>query len=68
MKKLLIILALAAAAFASGYICGQALTKVKVANKKAEVIKNAAHKKALIHSEPNASRDELLELMRNGEL
>ena len=68
MKKLLLFLLLSAAAFGSGYICGQAQTKVKIVEKKVEVIKNAAHKKALIHSEPNASRDELLELMRNGEL
>ena len=68
MKKILLLALLTAASFAGGYVCGQAQTKVEIAEKKAEVIKNVAQKKAVIQAEPNASRDELLKLMRNGEL
>lgn len=54
--------------FGLGYFIGQAQTKVKIAQKQTEVVKNVAKKRAVIQSEPNASRAELLKLMRNGEL
>ena len=68
MKKILIIFGALVASFISGYVIGSAKTKVKIVEKKAEIIKNVAQKKAIIQAEPNASRDELLELMRSGEL
>ena len=54
--------------FGLGYIIGQARTKVTIAQKQTEVIKNVAKKRAVIQAEPNASRTELLELMRAGKL
>ncbi len=54
--------------FGLGYVIGQAQIKMKTAQKQTEVIKNVAKKRAVIQAEPNASRAELLELMRSGEL
>lgn len=56
------------AAFVCGFFCGWARTKVTVAQKQTEVVKNVAKKRAVIQAEPNASRIELLKLMRAGEL
>lgn len=56
------------AAFAVGYVLGWSQTKAKIAQKQTEVVKNVAKKRAVIQAEPNASRTELLELMRVGEL
>lgn len=68
MKKILMLIVLLWVSFGLGYFIGQAQMKVKTAEKKAEVIKNALQKRAVIQAEPNASRLELLKLMRNGEL
>ena len=54
--------------FYCGYYYGQSKMKVKIIEKKVEIIKNVAHKKAKIQASPNASRSELLELMRNNRL
>ena len=68
MSKIMMVVALIVGAFVFGYFTGSAQTKVKISEKKAEVINNVAKKRAVIQAEPNASRTELLELMRAGEL
>jgi uncharacterized membrane protein YciS (DUF1049 family) len=68
MNKILIFLFMIFAAFICGYFYGQAQLKIKMSDKKAEVIKHDAQKRAHIQAEPNASRDDLLKLMRKGEL
>ena len=68
MRQILIAVVLLWISFALGYFIGQAQTKLKIAENKAEVIKNATQKRAVIQAEPNATRDELLELMRAGAL
>lgn len=68
MKRVAAVLLLLAAAFFSGYFIGQANEKVKFIEIKVKEINNVAQKRAVIQAEPNASRTELLELMRAGEL
>ena len=68
MNKILFLMLSAIAIFVCGYFCGSAHSKVKIVEKKVEVIKYEAQKRAAIQAEPNASRDDLLKLMRNGEL
>jgi uncharacterized membrane protein len=68
MSKIMMVFVLIISAFVLGYFTGSAQTKVKISEKKAEVINNVAKKRAVIQAEPNASRAELLELMRSGEL
>lgn len=51
-----------------GYLYGKSQAKTQIIEKQAEVIKYVAQKRAKIQAQPNASRTELLELMRKGEL
>lgn len=55
-------------AYYSGYSAGASNTKIEYVTKEKEVVKYVAKEKAIIHSKPNATRDELLERMRSGEL
>ena len=68
MNKILLVVIFILSAFAGGYFLGSTQTKVKIITKQAEVINNVSQKRAVIQAEPNAARDELLELMRSGEL
>ena len=55
-------------AYYSGYSIGASNTRVEYVTQEKEVIKYVAKEKAIIHSKPNATRDELLERMRNNQL
>jgi len=47
---------------------GRREAKIKIVEKKIEVIRYVEKKKAEIHAKPNAGRDDLLKLMRAGRL
>lgn len=51
-----------------GYLYGKSKVKTQIVEKQVEVVKYVAKKRAKIQAKPNASRDELLELMRSGHL
>ena len=51
-----------------GYFYGKSQAKTKVIEKQVEVIKYVAQKQSKIQAQPHAGRDELLELMRTGQL
>ena len=51
-----------------GYCYGKSRARVQIVEKQVEVIKYVAKKRAKIQAQPNAQRDELLKLMRSGEL
>lgn len=51
-----------------GFLYGKSQTKTQIAEKQTEVIKHVAKKRAAIQAKPNANRDELLKLMRSGNL
>lgn len=48
------------------YLLGRSHATIKEVEKRVEVIKYVEKQKAAIHAKPNASRDELLSLMRAG--
>ena len=50
------------------YEVGKSKAEIKYVEKKVEVIRYAEKKRAKIYSQPNAGRDVLLKLMRNGKL
>lgn len=51
-----------------GWLYGKSQVKTQIVEKQVEVIKYEAKKRAKIQSRPNANRDELLKLMRSGNL
>ena len=51
-----------------GYLYGKSRAHTQIVEKQVEVIKYVAQKRAKIQARPNASRTELIELMRKGEL
>lgn len=63
----LILMGIFALCFLS-YQLGSSQKEVKIITQKVEVIKYVEKKKAAIYSKPNASRSELLMLMRQGAL
>jgi len=66
----MILLALGAVALSAygGYLYGKSQAKTQIVEKQVEIIKYVAQKRAKIQAHPNASRAELIELMRKGEL
>ena len=54
-------------AYYSGYSIGSSNTRVEYVTKEKEVIKYVAKEKALIHSKPNATRNELVGLYERNE-
>lgn len=46
----------------------QAKKEIVIIEQTKKEVENVAHKKAVIHSKPNANRDGLLKLMRAGQL
>lgn len=68
MKTLAVTIIAVLGAACCGYQYGKSQSRVEIVEKKVEVIKYVAQQKAKILSKPNASRDELLELMRSGKL
>lgn len=55
-------------ALLGAYLLGRSHSELKIVKEQVEVIKYVNKEKAEIYSKPNASRAELLELMRNGKL
>lgn len=51
-----------------GYFYGKSQAKTQIVEREVEVIKYVAQKRAKIQARPNASRTELIELMRRGAL
>ena len=68
MKILLIIILGLCLSFYGGRYYERNILRRQMAEKQTEVIKNATQKRAKIQAQPNATRDELLRLMRAGEL
>ncbi|MBQ8481610.1 MAG: hypothetical protein IJ532_03665 [Alphaproteobacteria bacterium] len=50
------------------FLYGKSQAKTQIVEKQVEVIKYVAEKRAKIQARPNANRDELLKLMREGHL
>ena len=48
------------------YFLGRSHSELKIFKEQVEVVKYVEKKKAAIYSQPNASRSELLDLMRDG--
>ena len=55
-------------ALRGAYLLGRSHSELKIVKEQVEVIKYVNKEKAEIYSKPNASRSELLELMRNNKL
>lgn len=55
-------------ALLGAYLLGRSHSELKIVKEQVEVIKYVNKEKAEIYSKPNASRSELLELMRNNKL
>jgi len=68
MKTIIIGAGVLLLSFYGGYLYGKSCVKLQIAEKQSEVIKYVVQKRAKIQIKPNASRDELIELMRNGKL
>ena len=68
MKVMLLLLGLIFLSAYGGYFYGKGQAKTQIIEKQVEVIKYVAQKRAKIQAQPNASRTELIELMRNGKL
>ena len=56
------------AAMLAGYLYGKSRAETQIVEKQVEVIRYVAQKRAKIQAQPNAHRDELLNLMREGSL
>ncbi|MBQ9034791.1 MAG: hypothetical protein IJ099_02365 [Alphaproteobacteria bacterium] len=68
MKMVILCLIMSVLAAYGGYLYGKSQVKTQIIEKQVEVIKYVAQKRAKIQARPNAHRDELLELLRNGQL
>lgn len=55
-------------AYCTGYRVGSANRQIEYVTKQVEVVKYVEKEKAKIYAQPNAGRDDLLKLMRNGKL
>lgn len=52
----------------ASYFLGKAKAETKIVKEQVEVIKYVEKEKAKIYSKPNASRNELIQLLLNGKL
>lgn len=68
MKTVLIAVGAVILSAYGGYLYGKSQAKTQIIEKEVEVIKYVAQKRAKIQAKPNASRTELIELMRKGKL
>lgn len=68
MKMMLIWFVSVLLAAYGGFLYGKSTVKTQIVEKQVEVIKYVAEKRAKIQARPNANRDELLKLMREGHL
>lgn len=65
MSKILIFILLFFSLLIGAYFLGRSHAKIKYIEKEVEVVRYVDKKKAEIHARPNATRKELIELMRN---
>lgn len=65
MGRILIFILLFFSLLAGAYSLGRSHAKIKYIEKEIEVVRYVDKKKAEIQARPNATRKELLELMRN---
>lgn len=68
MKMVMLALGAVILSAYGGYLYGKSRAKTQIVEREVEVIKYVAQKRAKIQAQPNASRTELIELMRKGEL
>lgn len=68
MKMVALCLMMSVLTAYGGYLYGKSQVKTQIIEKQVEVIKYVAQKRAKIQAQPNAHRDELLELLRNNQL
>lgn len=68
MGKILIFILLFFSLLVGAYSLGRSHAKIKYIEKEIEVVRYVDKKKAEIQARPNASRNELLKLMRSGQL
>ena len=66
--KIAVVFILFISALLGAYLLGRSHSELKIVKEQVEVIKYVNKEKAEIYSKPNASRSELLELMRIGKL
>lgn len=64
----IMVVALCFAFYDIGQTVGESRAKIEIIEKKVEVIRYVEKKKADIHSQPNANRDDLLKLMHINQL
>lgn len=68
VKSVLLICGAVVLSALGGYLYGKSQVKTQIVEREVEVIKYVAQKRAKIQARPNATRTELIELMRKGEL
>ena len=61
-----VVIVLFISCLAGAYFLGRSHSELKIVKEQVEVVKYVEKKKADIYSKPNASRGELLDLMRDG--
>jgi len=66
--KYAVVIVLFISSLFGAYFLGRSHSELKIIKEQVEVIKYVDRKRAEIHARPNASRDELLKLMRAGQL
>lgn len=67
IKYACIILLIGAMCF-SCYLLGKSKAEIKIVKEQIEVIKYVTKEKAKIYSKPNATRDELIQLLKSNKL
>ena len=68
MKSVFLVVLMCIFSAFGGYLYGKSQIQTKIVEKQVEVIKYVAQKRSQIQARPHASRDELLKLLREGEL
>lgn len=68
MKTVVLSIVMCVLAALGGYTYGKSQAKTQIIEKQVEVIKYVAQKRSEIQAQPHAGRNELLELMRTGQL
>ena len=66
MMKNAVVVVLFISCLVGAYLLGRSHSELKIVKEQVEVVKYVEKKKAAIYSQPNASRSELLDLMRDG--
>lgn len=66
MMKNAVVVVLFISCLVGAYLLGRSHSELKIVKEQVEVVRYVEKKKAAIYSQPNASRSELLDLMRDG--